>query len=368
MFRPSVCALAVLILAVPTFAQKKPTPEQVDEVANLQPEQETNEHAAISPEELEMIAEGALDQQQLAELDAHQAAMDLTEFGSVGAAAPAATPYIELDLPTSEQTRMVRRDTACGRRMDLFAPTDEQVESALHAEHLRMLAAGIQNPEPRFIDVNKSVRTENNPYGQTMQIYVFRNGRVETLWPERINVSTAKEEVLASTQRCATTPAGFFRPYKLYRSYVSGTFAGSQMPNAVFIFGGIALHATPNDAAHQGSLGQRASGGCVRLQGPEYARAIGRPNDSEVDISLRVRLEVMRTGRGIEAGNFGTVNEGGGRVRITNNEIPVQKVERMGNLMARVSAPATAPGAEPVEPVITPIMEQAWGTVVYIHF
>lgn len=231
-------------------------------------------------EEMELVAEGAMSPEEIRMMDAEQSASRIMGFGSFGAAAPALQRYVEVDLPTREQTAMVRRDTLCGRRMDLFAPNDDQIEAALQAEHVRMLAAGIANPEPRFIDVNKSVRSDSNPEGQSMQIYVFRNGRMETVWPERMNVSTAKEEVLPSTGRCATTPAGFFRPYKIYRSYVSATFEGSQMPNAVFFFGGIALHATPNDSQHQARLGNRASGGCVRLQGPEYAAAQGRPNDS----------------------------------------------------------------------------------------
>ncbi len=314
----------------------------------------------------EMLAEGAMSMEEMRELDAYQAAQSFS-FNSLNSAVSASGRIAEMDAPTADQLQNLALDRnkgeMCGRKVNLFELTEDQILAALQAEQLRMLNAGISNPEPRFIAVNKSPReyfkknaagkevvVKTNTAGQTMKIYTLLAGNLEKVL--EVSISTGKEETVKASNKsyCATTPAGFFRPYKMYRSYVSGTWAGSQMPNAVFIFNGIALHATPNDAGHQGSLGKRASGGCVRLQGPEFARAQGRANDSEVDISLKVRLETMLTGRGIEAGDFGTVNEGGGRTRITNNEVKVHSVERIQGIV----------GAKPVT--------NSWGTIVYIHY
>lgn len=78
----------------------------------------------------------------------------------------------------------------------------------------------------------------------------------------------------------------------------------------------------------------------------------------------------MQSGRGISADKFSTAREGAGRVRVTGNEVRVQKVDRMGNLLATAAPVVTpAPGAPvpaPAAPI--PTMENAWGTVVYVHF
>jgi lipoprotein-anchoring transpeptidase ErfK/SrfK len=315
----------------------------------------------------EMLAEGAMSMEEMRLIDADQAAKSFS-INSVNSMVSSAGRIAEMDAPTADQLKNLVIDNnkgeMCGRKVNLFTLTEDQILAALQAEQLRMMNAGINNPEPRFISVNKSPREyyaynaatnkydvlKRNTEGQTMTIYTLLAGNLEKVL--EVNVSTGKEETVKATNKsyCATTPAGFFRPYKMYRSYVSGTWEGSQMPNAVFIFNGIALHATPNDAAHQGSLGKRASGGCIRLQGPDFARAQGRPNDSEVDISLKVRLETMLSGRGIEQGEFSTVNEGAGRVRITNNTVKTHSAERIQGL---VGAKADV---------------DSWGTIVYIHY
>ena len=315
----------------------------------------------------EMLAEGALSMDEMRELDAEQAAKSFS-FNSLNSLVSASGRVAEMDAPTADQLNNLVLDKnkgeMCGRKMNLFELSEDQILAALQAEQVRLLNAGVSNPEPRFISVNKSPReyfkynaatkkfevVKRNAAGQKMKIYTLLAGNLEKVL--EVNISTGKEETVKASSKtyCATTPAGYFRPYKMYRSYVSGTWEGSQMPNAVFLFRGIALHATPNDAAHQGSLGKRASGGCVRLQGPDFARAQGRPNDSEVDISLKVRLETMLTGRGIEQGQFGTVNEGGGRVLISNNTVKTHTVERdLGILGAKANL-------------------DSWGTIVYIHY
>jgi hypothetical protein len=59
-----------------------------------------------------------------------------------------------------------------------------------------------------------------------------------------------------------TTPVGWFRPIRFIKDYFSQTWE-APMRLSVFFNGGIAVHATT--PSHYKDLGQRASGGCVRL-------------------------------------------------------------------------------------------------------
>lgn len=109
---------------------------------------------------------------------------------------------------------------------------------------------------PLVVVVNK----KNFGYGaQTAKI--FENGELTMEW----KVSTGREqwEVSKSGRFYFTkTPLGYFYPYSLNRKHWSGTWH-ALMEYSVFFNGGVALHATTPD--HYPTLGQRASGGCVRL-------------------------------------------------------------------------------------------------------
>ena len=108
------------------------------------------------------------------------------------------------------------------------------------------------------IIVNESDRTEINPEGQTAKLYHF--GELKGIF----NVSTGSRKIKTTTdgrEYMAITREGFFRPKRAYTDYYSYTFFGSTMPYAVFFNGGIALHGT----TALSKLGQRDSGGCVRL-------------------------------------------------------------------------------------------------------
>lgn len=63
------------------------------------------------------------------------------------------------------------------------------------------------------------------------------------------------------------TPAGTFRPMRMYRRYYSLQYDGAAMPHAVFYDRGYAIHGSDDTA----SLGRPASHGCVRLH-PREAR------------------------------------------------------------------------------------------------
>lgn len=60
----------------------------------------------------------------------------------------------------------------------------------------------------------------------------------------------------------STTPVGYFDTDKLDERYYSNLWQ-TWMPHAVFFESGIATHQAP--AGTEGKLGQRASGGCVRM-------------------------------------------------------------------------------------------------------
>jgi hypothetical protein len=97
---------------------------------------------------------------------------------------------------------------------------------------------------------------------QLMRVYV--DGELKFEW----KVSTGREKVeKAKSGRVykTTTPVGYYRPTKLVKNYHSNTWK-AEMPNSVFFNGGIAVHAS----THIEQLGQRASGGCIRLS-PNHA-------------------------------------------------------------------------------------------------
>lgn len=150
----------------------------------------------------------------------------------------------------------------------------------------------ILNKTPFLIIVNKGIRSDANPMGQTVS--VLRDG----LFYTQYDVSTGTEEIKTVydsqgevvRKYIATTPLGIFRATRAYRRYDSKLFTGANMDYAIFFKGGIALHATPE--RNHSKLGTRASGGCVRLR-REDARTLneilitlGEPNYNTVDESF----------------------------------------------------------------------------------
>lgn len=68
----------------------------------------------------------------------------------------------------------------------------------------------------------------------------------------------------------STTPVGYFDVDQLVENYFSNLWK-TWMPYAVFFEAGIATHQAP--AGTEGNLGQRASGGCVRMH-PNFASVV----------------------------------------------------------------------------------------------
>lgn len=119
---------------------------------------------------------------------------------------------------------------------------------------------------PRLVMVVDKAKQGTSPTAQTLE--VFLDGAL--LY--RATVSTAKEAKvqIPANERYpeghtyyAGTYEGTFRIYKQSINHKSAKWGGSSMKFAQFFDGGIAIHATTEDHHHE--LGQRASGGCVRM-------------------------------------------------------------------------------------------------------
>lgn len=153
--------------------------------------------------------------------------------------------------------------------------------------------------------VNKSASGDG---AQTLVLY--KDG-IEVM---RTKVSTGSEKMVRSTsgrRYLSTTPFGFYRPFKMYTDYLSYTWL-SGMPNSVFFYEGIAIHATSQ--SHYAQLGTRASGGCVRMT---------------LDDSKKVREFVMEGGKGSGVGQYVVRREEYKRNRIYNNSIQVAQVDSL---------------------------------------
>jgi hypothetical protein len=100
------------------------------------------------------------------------------------------------------------------------------------------------------------------------RLYLYLNGSLSATWL----VSTGMPGF--TTPNFDRHPDG--RIYERYssRRYPGGDYMGlGNMPYAVFISGGFAIHGTP--AANWPRLGSRASHGCIRLH-PDYGRYFNR--------------------------------------------------------------------------------------------
>lgn len=101
--------------------------------------------------------------------------------------------------------------------------------------------------------------------GQTMWVYV--DGRHTYTWP----VSTGREKrenPPTGRKYFSSTPTGTWTPYGMTRLHRSRLW-DANMPYAIWLTGGIAIHAAlPN---YERMLGQRASGGCIRLSNQNAA-------------------------------------------------------------------------------------------------
>lgn len=209
-----------------------------------------------------------------------------------------------------------------------MTPADEVVASANVRKGIT--PATVQ----RLIQENKIVILVNKKAAGAgaQRLTMYEEGR--EIFSTKVSTGTETMVTATSGRRyLRTTPVGYFRPVNVYTMYFSNTWK-SDMPNAVFLIGGIAIHATPNDASHAGRLGQRASGGCVRVKDTD---------------SLFIRQKVMDSGNGSGEGQFRTVTESHRRWKVTDAN--------------RVSVPAI----RRADGVRTGAQMRSWDTVVVVH-
>jgi lipoprotein-anchoring transpeptidase ErfK/SrfK len=118
-----------------------------------------------------------------------------------------------------------------------------------------------------------------NPEGQTAKLYI--DGRLENTFDVSTG-SRAMKKTTSGRTYIAVTGHGVFRPNSAHLRWFSRTFFGADMRYAVFFNGGIASHKT----GALKTLGQRASGGCVRMKEHEAKivneamRATGEGHDN----------------------------------------------------------------------------------------
>ncbi|MDQ0510131.1 L,D-transpeptidase [Ancylobacter amanitiformis] len=90
---------------------------------------------------------------------------------------------------------------------------------------------------------------------QSMEVWV--EGWREHSWP------------ISAARKGYRTPAGTYRPQRMYKRYFSRKYDNAPMPYAIFFNGGYAIHGTTDLRR----LGRPASHGCVRLA-PANARTL----------------------------------------------------------------------------------------------
>jgi lipoprotein-anchoring transpeptidase ErfK/SrfK len=129
---------------------------------------------------------------------------------------------------------------------DYLSPEELEAEMALEGDEI-------------FEPTSSQVRLQVFVDKRTQRLYVFEDGYKTGEWL----VSTGTEQTKCAPGRCyrARTPVGTFTPYRMHAKYTSKLW-NARMDDAIFITGGIALHATYNE--NIANLGTRASGGCIR--------------------------------------------------------------------------------------------------------
>lgn len=125
--------------------------------------------------------------------------------------------------------------------------------------------AKAQYSERLIIVVNKA---QQGTAVDAQTVEAFVDGQLTV----RVQTSTAKEITVHAPPSKnypdgrsyrAHTPEGVFHITSRDIDHVSNTWQGASMPFAQFFIGGIALHATTHE--HFEMIGQRDSGGCVRM-------------------------------------------------------------------------------------------------------
>lgn len=154
-------------------------------------------------------------------------------------ASPTTTTQPAVSAPTSDADSKPHIAVAATPAEDSAAPADAST-SAAEPVKTSVPVQAAPPPEP-------TLTAKIDLAAQTM--IVAENGDAKYSWP--ISSGTAE----------FATPRGTFRPQWTAKMWYSRKYDNAPMPHAVFINGGVAVHAT----SHVSRLGSPASHGCIRL-------------------------------------------------------------------------------------------------------
>lgn len=186
----------------------------------------------------------------------------ITLFLSVALAANAQTQELALDSETTE-TNLIEE-------LDPQAANIEEVLQEMDKEYVRQTGQ-LPYLMPSFLEINCQ-RFDCPIYAEVrkseQRLYLYQNGALKTSW--LVSTGAPKTE----TPRWEGHPNG--RIYDEYSSKANpgGDYNGlGNMPYAVFLSGGYAIHGTPK--GNWKNLGKKASHGCVRSH-PDNAKIFNR--------------------------------------------------------------------------------------------
>lgn len=171
------------------------------------------------------------------------------------AAAPAATSTPASSTPTTDakpQTTAAADPVAPAAAGEPAKVDGTAVAPAAAAPEVK---AEVKKPAPVAIPATMTVQIDLSSQRMT----VSEHGVAKYTWP----ISSGTSEF--------PTPRGTFRPQWTAKMWYSRKYDNAPMPNAVFIHGGVAIHAT----SHTRALGSPASHGCIRLA-PTHAATFYR--------------------------------------------------------------------------------------------
>jgi lipoprotein-anchoring transpeptidase ErfK/SrfK len=121
---------------------------------------------------------------------------------------------------------------------------------------------------------------------QTIKVYEYGQLIIKDKVSTGRNAFEKKGEHKSKSDSWSVTPTGYYTPEYLDKDHKSGAYGGKwswivggvKMPYAIFFNGGIALHQAPKGT--EGQLGEKASGGCIRLPGDVASDLFARINET----------------------------------------------------------------------------------------
>lgn len=168
------------------------------------------------------------------------------------ALAPAATTPANVALPNATPSNPTPLNAVPEVKLETTAAADPATDKSATDSAIRTAAADSSVPA----EIKKSAAPAAAPVTLSVQIDLSR----QTMTVSEDGDATYSWPISSGTSE-HPTPRGTFRPQWTAKMWYSRKYDNAPMPNAVFINGGVAIHATP----HTRYLGSPASHGCIRL-------------------------------------------------------------------------------------------------------